>query len=90
MNEQIKEFTTSKLQEVKDGKKPLTVSAEVDGYLEALRDTGVITPIEYVDAYYDFSIQMVKTVSPNIESEKEALAKLSGWKEVLDGIAECM
>lgn len=90
MNEQIKEFTTSKLQEVKDGKNPLTVSAEVDGYLEALRDTGVITPIEYVDAYYDFSIQMVKTVSPNIESEKEALAKLSGWKEVLDGIAECM
>lgn len=90
MNERIKEFTTNKLQEVKDGKNPLTVSAEVDGYLEALRDTGIITPIEYVDTYYDFSIQMVKTVSPDIESEKAALEKLNGWKEVLNSISECM
>ena len=87
MNELIKEFTTSKLQEVKDGKNPLTVTAEVDGYLEALRDTGVITPIEYVDAYYDFSIQMVKTINPNIESENAALAKLNGWKAVIDTIS---
>ena len=43
MDEKIKEFTTSKLQEVKDGKNPVTVSSEVDGYLEALRDAGIIT-----------------------------------------------
>ena len=57
MNEKVKEFTTNKLQEVKDGKNPVTVSSEVDGYLEALRDAGIITPIEYVDAYYEFSIK---------------------------------
>lgn len=41
MNEKVKEFTTNKLQEVKDGKNPVTVSSEVDGYLEALRDIPV-------------------------------------------------
>lgn len=87
MDEKIKEFTTSKLQEVKDGKNPVTVSSEVDGYLEALRDTGIITPIEYVDAYYEFSINVVKTLSPNIESENVALAKLNGWKAVIETIA---
>ena len=74
-------------QEVKDGKNPVTVSSEVDGYLEALRDTGIITPIEYVDAYYEFSINVVKTLSPNIESENAALAKLNGWKAVIESIA---
>ena len=44
MDEKVKEFTTNKLQEVKDGKNPVTVSSEVDGYLEALRDTG---PLHY-------------------------------------------
>lgn len=87
MNEKVKEFTTNKLQEVKDGKNPVTVSSEVDGYLEALRDTGIITPIEYVDAYYDFSISVVKILSPNIESENAALAKLNGWKAVIDTIS---
>lgn len=87
MNEKVKEFTTNKLQEVKDGKNPVTVSSEVDGYLEALRDTGIIIPIEYVDAYYDFSISVVKILSPNIESENAALAKLNGWKAVIDTIS---
>lgn len=87
MNEKVKEFTTNKLQEVKDGKNPVTVSSEVDGYLKALRDTGIITPIEYVDAYYDFSISVVKILSPNIESENAALAKLNGWKAVIDTIS---
>lgn len=87
MDEKIKKFTTNKLQEVKDGKNPVTVSSEVDGYLEALRDAGIITPIEYVDAYYDFSISVVKTLSPNIESENAALAKLNGWKAVIESIA---
>lgn len=87
MNEKVKEFTTNKLQEVKDGKNPVTVSSEVDGYLEALRDTGIITPIEYVDAYYYFSISVVKILSPNIESENAALAKLNGWKAVIDTIS---
>ena len=87
MNEKVKEFTTNKLQEVKDGKNPVTVSSEVDGYLEALRDTGIITPIEYVDAYYDFSMNVVKILSPNIESENAALAKLNGWKAVIDTIS---
>lgn len=87
MNEKVKEFTTNKLQEVKDGKNPVTVSSEVDGYLEALRDTGIITPIEYVNAYYDFSISVVKILSPNIESENAALAKLNGWKAVIDTIS---
>lgn len=87
MNEKVKEFTTNKLQEVKDGKNPVTVSSEVDGYLEALRDTGIITPIEYVDAYYDFSISVVKILGPNIESENAALAKLNGWKAVIDTIS---
>lgn len=87
MNEKVKEFTTNKLQEVKDGKNPVTVSSEVDGYLETLRDTGIITPIEYVDAYYDFSISVVKILSPNIESENAALAKLNGWKAVIDTIS---
>lgn len=87
MNKKVKEFTTNKLQEVKDGKNPVTVSSEVDGYLEALRDTGIITPIEYVDAYYDFSISVVKILSPNIESENAALAKLNGWKAVIDTIS---
>ena len=84
MNEKIKEFTASKLQEVKDGKNPVTVSSEVDGYLEALRDSGIITPIEYVDAYYEFSINVVKTIIPDIESDQEALDKLKGWKTVIE------
>lgn len=37
--------------------------------------------------YYEFSINVVKTLSPNIESENAALAKLNGWKAVIESIA---
>ncbi|MBU5482314.1 hypothetical protein [Blautia sp. MSJ-19] len=90
MDEKIKEFTANKLQEIKSGKNPVVIASEVDGYLEALRDAGIITPIECVDIFYDFSINMVKATNPDISSEQAALKKLNNWKDVLNIISEHM
>ena len=87
MNPNLKEFTERRLQEAKEGRNPVIIFSEINGYLEGMRDSGTITPIEYVDLYYDFSIRLVKTICPNIESDQEALDKLKNWKLAMNTIS---
>ena len=90
MNETIKNYVENKLQEVRDGQNPIAILHDVNGYLEAMEASGTITPIEHIDTYYEFSIELVETFNPTVEEEQEAMALIDSWKIMLDSITSRM